>query len=74
MDKKEYIKQIIEYTKQINIIQRKQIVPLENKVTSTLKKIYPKLAKEELEDWTMDIIYNLPDKALTALERIYNKK
>lgn len=58
--------------KTIASIQKHHINPLEKEATQLLKKLFPKLLKQEIDDWVMDVLYNDPKNALTRMHEMFD--
>lgn len=60
------VQELILYINDIQELQRTQITPLEKRSEDCLKRIFPKLNQNEIDDWLFDVIYNDPN----AFERM----
>lgn len=58
--------------KNIASIQKHHITPLEKEAYRLLKKLFPKLPKQQLEDWLMEVLYNDPKNALKRMHGMFD--
>lgn len=65
---------IIEIVAYIHDLQRHEIDPLEKKVSSLLKEMFPKMRSGEIDDWVLDVIYNDPNHALDRMAELFGNK
>ena len=57
----------------IQKLQKSQITPLEKRSENCLKKIFPQLSQQQIDDWLMDVVYNDIGNAFERMIKLYGK-